>query len=240
MKNIGKKDESKLLAVIGDISGSRRIIDRAQMQRKFESAIRRLNRECAVHLAATFVITLGDEFQGLLSTPGAAIGIIIALEDAFEDIEVRYSLGWGGLTTGMKSRALGMDGPCFHNARDALLRGKKEKRWVTVQGFGDGNDFIINSMFELMNAMRRRWTEKQKQTVSLMRKLTMQKEVAETLGVVPSVVSETLNAAHYRAIIDSEHAMELLLREFGTYTEESTSSNNNTKQNDRNRHENRL
>ncbi len=219
MNEFGKKTEQKLLAIIGDISRSREARDRAAMQRGLEKALATVNREKGETLVSSFVVTLGDEFQGLLLSPGSAVPVLTALGIAMEGIPARYGLGWGELTTPVKEQALGMDGPCFHHAREALLRGKKDGRWVTVRGFGDEEDLILNGIFRLMGEVRSRWTEKQARTVSQVRKASSQKDAAAALGVVPSVVSQALSAAGYIPMRDAEAALTVLFETFGKSTE---------------------
>jgi hypothetical protein len=42
----------------------------------------------------------------------------------------------------MPEKALGIDGPCFHNARDAIVRAKRDKATCCVEGFGNLNKII--------------------------------------------------------------------------------------------------
>lgn len=215
MTEFGKKNEPDLLAVIGDISRSREAPDRAAMQVRLEEALAATNRKHGDILAAEFEVTLGDEFQGLLRSPGDAVQVLVDLECAMANLPVRYGLGLGALATALVKRVGRLDGPCFHHARAALLRGKKEDRWVTVRGFGEERDRILNGLFRIMGAARSRWTEKQARTVSKVRRAASQKEAAAELGVVPSVVSEALSAANYIPILEAEAALTALLDEFG-------------------------
>jgi hypothetical protein len=214
--NFDSNDETVYLAVIGDVRGSRQSLDRASVQERLEKGLEQVNREGESALAAAFAITLGDEFQGLLRRAETAIEILVSLEIALPGIPIRYGLGWGGLTTHLRERAIGMDGPCFHAARLALSRGKKANRWVTVCGFGEEEDGILNGLFGLLGGVRSRWKRKQAETVSLRRRARYQKDVARQRGVVDSVVSDTLRAALYGPVTDAEEAMTHLLARFAT------------------------
>ena len=66
----------------------------------------------------------GDGFQALLRRPEAVRQVIVILESALVEIPVRYGLGWGGLSTDLRPKAIGMDGPCFHAAWEGLVEGK--------------------------------------------------------------------------------------------------------------------
>src|SRR3989440_8538905 len=56
------------LALIGDMVGSRELLPsrRPKIQERFREFIQYLNKKYAKDILAKFVITLGDEFQGLL------------------------------------------------------------------------------------------------------------------------------------------------------------------------------
>ena len=215
MNDFASKDENIYLAVIGDVRASRRVADRAAVQELLDRGLARVNAEIGDDLAAAFTITLGDEFQGLLRRPGAAVATLLALEIALPDIPLRYGLGLGGLATPLRAQAIGMDGPCFHAAREALEEGKKARRWVTVRGFGEEEDGILDGVFALLGGVRSRWKRKQAETVALRRRARYQKDVARERGVVDSVVSDTLRAALYGPVTDAEDALTRLLDRFG-------------------------
>ncbi len=217
------------LTIIGDILRSRKLADRAGTQSNLEHALSALNRSLGDELASRFVVTLGDEFQGLLTSPAEAMDVLLDLERSMDFIPVRYGLGWGALSTELKEVAIGMDGPCFHHARAALDRGKKEKRWITVAGFGDGEDKILNGFLSLMAVVREGWTETQALTVSMARHSKMQKDVAKELGVVPSVVSESLSAASYSRFREADAALSMLMSRFAVSPEQANSSANKEK-----------
>jgi hypothetical protein len=211
--DLSQKGECSHLAVIGDLRRSRALADRAAVQQRLEAALVQVNRDLADELSAAFVVTLGDEFQGLLRRAAAAIPALMALDGALGDLPVRYSLGWGALATRLRPEAVGMDGPCFHAARSALEMGKREQRWVTASGFGPRHDAILNGMLRLMGEVRDRWTRTQAATVRAMRGAPTQKEVAAQRGVSESTVSKALKGAMYDAMIEAEAALTTLLEE---------------------------
>jgi hypothetical protein len=209
-----EQGEARFLAVIGDIRGSRETRARAQLQTRLAADLARVNRELKGALAAGFVITLGDEFQGLLADPAAAVRALISLEAALAGIPIRYGLGWGALATARRKLAIGMDGACFHAAREALSREKRLDRWVTVSGFGPEEDAALNGIYSLMGAVRAGWTPTQAATVALMRRLSVQKEVAAARGVTVSTVHKALSGALYVPMTEAERAAGGLLARF--------------------------
>lgn len=202
-------------ALIGDIRGSRLIGDRAEVQHRLERAIREINQRQPVRLASRLAITLGDEFQALLIAPGDVLPLIGELDLALDGIAVRYALGWGGLSTALTDPAIGMDGPCFHLAREALEKGKREHRWLTVAGFGADITEIANATLGLMGAMRSDWTRRQMQIVAHSRRHKTQKALAAALGVAESTISKSLRSTHLESVRAAETAVMTLLDTVG-------------------------
>lgn len=229
MGTLGNNIELYYLAVIGDLRKSRALQDRSSVQLHLEETLRDLNRVLGrSSLAARFVVTLGDEFQGLLKLPAAGLDALLFVEAALRDVTLkfplRFGLGWGRVSTEFRRQALGMDGPCFHNAREALQEGKREDRWATVCGFGEDGDRVLNGLFALLGAVRDGWTNRQRETVAVVREARTQKDAAELMGVRPSTVSQALTAALYSPVCDAEAALATALSVFGKIAESGDAS----------------
>ncbi|MGB4438298.1 MAG: SatD family protein, partial [Sedimentibacter sp.] len=54
------------IAIIGDIVNSKKIDNRNDVQIKLKSLLKRIDEKYTDDIASDFMITLGDEFQGLL------------------------------------------------------------------------------------------------------------------------------------------------------------------------------
>jgi len=215
MVKFDKKPESGLwVALIGDLAGSRRHEDRSSLQNRLRALLKTLNAELpADSLAAPLAFTAGDEFQALLRQPSAAVEIILRIAERLRPERVLYGLGRGTLSTELRPEVGALDGPCFHAAREALTQAKGSDRWILTRGFGEGVDLQIGAFFLLMDAIRGEWTEKQARHVQLARTM-QQKEVAALLEVSPSVISESLKAAHFESIREGEVAVRSLLAAF--------------------------
>ena len=72
--------DTTYVALIGDLAGSRALTDRAGAQQRVEAALAAANERWADELAANFVVTLGDEYQGMLKRPDHAFEVIATLE----------------------------------------------------------------------------------------------------------------------------------------------------------------
>jgi len=214
MNKFGQNGEQFYLAVIGDLRPSREDRERRHTQILLELALAEANRIHEVSVAAKFIITLGDEFQGLLLHPIQLFDIIERIELPLKGPSLRFGLGWGKLSTELKDQALGMDGPCFHHAREAMNEAKKTDEEIIVKGFGADQDMIINSFLSLMSAVKRRWKPAQAETVRLMRRYKKQKRVAAGRKVSTSVISEALKAAQFHKVMNAEAAVSKLMQLF--------------------------
>lgn len=186
------------LALIGDVVGSRQVADRAGLQQRIEAAIRDVNGRYQDRIAASFVLTVGDEFQGLLTTAGGLARIMATLRVAAFPASLRYGIGVGTLTTPLQPQAIGMDGPCFHRARAAIEQAEQAATRVEVEAPSGGAAFMIYAT--LSSAVRRQWTDRQRQVHELAMSGETGKSIAARLGVSPSAVSQHLKAANHDAV----------------------------------------
>src|SRR5262252_6237974 len=101
------------VAVIADMVRSRELpsTQRAVVQKHFQELVTTLNREYGDSLASKFAITLGDEFQGLLTTSTVLPDLIWLIEERFSDRKVRVGIGLGTLDTPLQAHAINIDGP---------------------------------------------------------------------------------------------------------------------------------
>ncbi len=175
-------------AIIGDINKSRLLPDRNHVQRKFQSSISRINKEYKNSIASKFLVTLGDEFQGLLKSGGESYRLVRRLQDMMGDVPFSFGIGIGTLSTSLKKEALGMDGECFHRARAALLKAKKKKQEV-LYDFDGSACTLVNAMIELLEKERESLTERQREIMQLLKNHNSA-EVAHKLKISPQAISK--------------------------------------------------
>lgn len=181
------------IAVIGDVVDSRGAGDRTRLQERLNSGMLDVNKGFKEQIAAEFVLTVGDEFQGLLSAAVSLDVILATLRTHAFPAELRFGVGVGPLATALRREALGMDGRCFHNARQAIERAAGRKTPIEVEIDGDQSPFEIFSL--LYAPLRRDWTDRQREVVDLSMSGLEGREVAEHLSITPSAVSQHLGAA---------------------------------------------
>ena len=124
---------AKYLAVIGDVVKSRELPDRSRFQQQLRSSIGRVNEEFSSSIASNFVLTIGDEFQGLLKRVDNIPQMLAVIRSGIHPIEQRVGIGIGSLDTALEPEAIGMDGPCFHRARDAIELAKTYGTSIEVE-----------------------------------------------------------------------------------------------------------
>ncbi len=185
--------EKHYFAVIGDIVGSRNVDDRAGLQRQLDAGLTDVNKQYANQIASEYLLTIGDEFQGLLRTSETLDQILASLRVAVHPAELRFGIGVGGLATPLREQAIGMDGPCFQRARAAIERAKERSTQIEVESGEAHPAFEIYSL--LYSGMSRSWTDRQRQIIDLSMSGMEGVEIARLLEVSQPAVSQHLHAA---------------------------------------------
>lgn len=203
------------VALIGDIRGSREVADRKKVQKEFRRVVNSLNESIPNSaIASRFTVTTGDEFQVLLTDATHAVDAAVTASDRFHPARLRFGIGSGELDTDVNpNQAIGMDGPCFHRARDAINSAREDGAWLRVGGWSNDLDRHVNAMFDLVQHVREDWTDRQAQFAVALEEEGTQKRVADRYDVSKSTVSESLSAGHVKAVRNAEHSLGELLRD---------------------------
>lgn len=163
-----------------------------------------LNRRFRSSIASRFVITLGDEFQGLLSDPEVVPDVVWMVEKEFHQRDVRLGFGFGTLHTPIQAVALNIDGPVLHNARAAITLARRRRMLGGVfEGFG-GFDPVLTGFAQILHHSRKRMTSRQRNVVEHLRQGLSQMRVAEKLEVSKQAVSYHAIAAGWEAYRTAE------------------------------------
>jgi hypothetical protein len=177
--------------------------ERRGAQELLRAALERVNLENADAVAARFLITLGDECQGLMLPSGDPVAAALGVIHALEPYKIRFAIGCGGMDTAIDpSAAIGADGPAFHNARRMIDR-MKTKRGARLRfALGDAEEEEeLNTVAALCDRLAAGWTSKQEELVYAMLRARLsgmritQTELAELSGIGQSTVASQLAAA---------------------------------------------
>ncbi len=149
----------QVLAIVGDIVGSRGVTQRAAFQRKLEKRFVRTNAE-AQALASPYTITLGDEFQAVYRGADSLWADLCAVLAEIHPVKARLAIGVGELTTRINAeQALGMDGPAFHRARETLNALKADERLLRIGGAAAAEWTLANHVLNLLSHQLEGWSQ---------------------------------------------------------------------------------
>jgi len=199
-------------AIIGDLVKSKNInpIERNNLQNKLNNLLIKINNDYKNTIAAKFIITLGDEFQGLLSASYSSIEIIEKIIKELHPHNIRFGIGISDIYTDIKPEgAFFADGPAYYCARKAIdtLKNFKNLSYSFAVRYETNDEYdtlLINRTCKLIDVLMNGWTSKQRETVGKMIDLAhQQNKVAENLKVNASTVSRTLQGANYKDYKDS-------------------------------------
>lgn len=115
------------LTMICDLKNSRQIKNREALQYKLIELLKTANEKYKDYLVASFIITLGDEWQGLLKVDAPYEEIISFFKQGLpEDINFYTGIGIGPITIhNFELTVNQLDGPSFYLAREAIVYAKR-------------------------------------------------------------------------------------------------------------------
>jgi len=185
------------IAVIGDLVESRKLEHRDSIQQNLNKVLQSINNSnYRQTIQSKFVITLGDEFQGLVSRDFPLRQFLSQYDFLFgENIKTRFGIGLGELSTSLNVEAIGMDGPCFHNARAAIGQARKENDFLVFNGFE--MNAAINALFKLVDEIKKKWKKRQIEVISILEEVGDQVSVAKKFDITRQTVNKILKASRY-------------------------------------------
>jgi hypothetical protein len=202
-----------------DIVRSRELApdQRDTLQRQVAELLVRWNATYDDALLAGFMISLGDECQGLLATPSVLPALMWDLEDSIPDVGFRWGIGYGEIHTQLDPTVTAMDGPAFHNARHAIETAKDDNRRGGVYvGFPEPLGAALNGLARLLNHQRSRMTDAQREAITMMRAGTSVAEAARTLGITRQALEQRTQGGGWSAYEEGESALRALLASVAT------------------------
>jgi DNA-binding NarL/FixJ family response regulator len=215
--------ERNYVAIIGDLVGSRAMSAerRAAVQEQFESVLDAVNQKFKSEIASLFLITAGDEAQGILKQPHCCYELIREVQIGLAPAEIVFGVGYGALSTPLSFHAVGADGPTFHLASKALTDAKAERkaygksilREVRVATDSPLRDDIINSLLLSLSVIKSRWTKKQAAVLAQLEQGKSNAEAAAILKIPPSNVSRTIDATRFRDFQNLAATVRMLFRD---------------------------
>jgi hypothetical protein len=185
--------------------------DRPQniLMQNFEELIKKVNKTFKNTILSPLTITLGDEFQGVISNLTTAVNLIICLEEEIVhqhyNFQLRYVLNYGEIETPInKHLAYGMLGKGLTQARNKLNEIKSQKIRYNISLENQNQQQILSEAFKIFGNIREKWSvEKDYELVSNFLKFEDYKAVSLAMKKNRSLIwkrEKSLNMESYKAI----------------------------------------
>ena len=196
------------VAIIGDMKQSQKLRNRSEVQNKLKQVLEEINNKYISDISAKFIITLGDEFQGLLGNGVNTMNIVSEIERKMYPVKIRFGIGIGAITTNVnKEMALGADGPVYYKARDAIeyLKGNEKKKQAIaadirfeVESDNQATTIMLNTIVALMTAIKESWSERQREIIwDMLDYQDSQIDVAKRLKIRQPAVQKSFSKGKY-------------------------------------------
>ncbi|MGD9898265.1 MAG: SatD family protein [Calditrichaceae bacterium] len=185
--------QNQYLVIIGDIIGSKGIKNRKQVQQRFMSALNESSAAYATSVVSPLTLTIGDEFQVVLSDSGMLFDTLYQIESSMEGISLRYGFGMGGIDTEInRESAIGMDGPAFHYARNAVETARNMNKIYVLKCADKSKEARINILLDWLNVTTAKWNIQKKSILFYYGKRWTQTKIAGKVGMTQPAVSQHL------------------------------------------------
>ncbi len=206
--------QNNFVVIMADVQGSRKmgLDERYEGQLFLKSAIIQVNEDYADQIEAPFMITRGDEFQGVLRGMESALLTIFEYERLLSPLNLRYGIGRGAIHRMGSDIPIEMDGPAFHRASAALSEVKKKKQFITCRTDVEACDILINTIFALLNAIRSRWNNITFERYWKYKELGTFKKVAELEKVSTQAVWDSMSNMRVMDVLEAEKNLNALFR----------------------------
>ena len=205
------------VVIIGDVIDSKKIANRNEVQKKLKEVLGEINNRYEEDIVAKFMISLGDEFQGLIKNKGEIIKIITELERELAPVKLRFGVGIGNVSTDINlNNSLEIDGPAYYRARKMMQELEKKKSQYTESDsnimvrFSDEKSEInelTNAALAICATIKTKWSNRQKEIINVyLANDENQYKTAENLNIAQSSVNRALNNASfyaYKLVMDS-------------------------------------
>lgn len=204
------RNNASRCTLIGDIVGSRGSVDRADLHRAVEAALRQVDD--AVPSLTGLRVTVGDEFQGSYATLGEALDAGLRVRLALlPDVDTRVGIGRGSVTTLDPDRGI-EDGPGWWAARSAVeaaeeAAAKPATRHVrtALRVAPSEDDTAVDAVNAALLCRDHLVGSCSERSIRLLRGLmqphTTQGDLATLEGISPSAVSQRVRADGLGAVL---------------------------------------
>lgn len=155
----------------------------------------------------------GDEIQVVCSNINNICYVTRKLRYYFRPLKLRVGIGIGEISTEINENSWDMNGEAFFRAREALDTVKKEEklRRTYIVSPDDHLDFIINSIYMLMDSIISEWSIPKWEAIHAYEKYNNYEKAGEYLKKTRQAVSNSCKSAHFDKIKQSEKDIKRLI-----------------------------
>jgi hypothetical protein len=206
IKLASNKMVENAVVIIADVRGSRKMAqdERYEGQLFLKSAIIQVNEKFSDVIEAPFMITRGDEFQGVLSDMQNAFIAMLEFERLLFPLHLRYGIGRGMIQKMGSKIPIEMDGPAFHAANRALNTVKKKKHFMHCHIDSPNTDLMVNTILSLICAIKSRWNEVAFERYWRYKELGTFEKVARLENVSAQAVWDSMQNMRTLEVLDAE------------------------------------
>lgn len=158
----------------------------------------------------------GDEIQVLCSNIENITEVIRKLRYYFRQLNLRVGIGIGEISTEISQNSWDMNGVAFFRAREALdIVNKEDKMRMTyIISPNEELDFIINSMYMLMDSIIGEWTISKWEAVHAYEKYNNYELAGNHLDKTRQAISNSCKNAYFEKIKRSEYDIKKLIENY--------------------------
>ncbi len=195
--------------IIGDMVQSRKIRERQKVQEAFQQALQRVQQEYELEIVSPLTLTIGDEFQTVLNKADRFFPMINRLEEYLPEIRFRFGLGVGTISTALNRKAaIGMDGPAFHFARQALEQARQHQRRFVFACTQPKATKRIDLLFHWIDIVTSTWSKEKHRILRLSQLRLTQKAIAEAIGISQPAVSQHIRQPAFKLVLQTQQVIE--------------------------------
>jgi len=197
------------LVLIGDIVASKAIRNRSQFQNQFEAVLEQASRQYQNIMISPLTLTIGDEFQAVFGGTENLFQLIAFVEQQMPSVAFRYGFGLGSIVTEINTqRAIGMDGPAFHFARQAVELARKQEKSHYFTCEDAQVQERLNILLSWIDLTMKRWSDQRKGIFYFYRQKMKQRAIAEKMNLSQPAVSQNINDESFALLERTQQLVE--------------------------------
>ncbi len=190
---------------------------------QLKETLREINKTFSSSIVSDFMITSGDEFQGLLTKQDEIFDITNYIELNMFPTRIQFGIGIGSIDSNVnQTNSIEIIGPAYYKARNSInilnnIKNKNEKILTNVIiDSGEvytNEDHLINTILSLIYVTKSKWDDNAIKTIKVYIKSNHnQMATAQQLNIQQPAVSKTLKRCNYYTIEISYNEIRYILK----------------------------